>query len=210
MYQARFEGPDGEVLQAVLRLEDPSEAGVWPGGVSEALLAGLSMEGSSLALRTQVEGPAVERTLFLTFPEEGKASLEAVIERLSELPGLAPRPSETKTQHDELVGRFPQARQAWLRPGSYRAGEYRLASDFRLFSIVEPFFEAAAEQGWRIAYQVNLLRQAPGREDLRHLKKQLVGMELEEGFPESLYSLQTTIVDRLPEARFLRDLLDGA
>ncbi len=179
-----------------------------PADLSEVLLPGL-IEGASFALRTQIAERTTNRVLLLSYPASERASLEALVEELCNLPGVDAILSSSQAQHDELSAGFPPARQAWMRPGCYRAGEYLLASDFRLFSAVDPLFLAALDQGWKVAYQINVLRRSIPREDLRWLKKQLVRMELHDAFPGSLYNLQRSIVDRLPETAYLLDEVVG-
>jgi hypothetical protein len=178
--------------------------------LSEVLHSRLTAEsGLSFALRTQIAEGTIDRLLLLSCPAAARDFLEALVEELCDPAGIAAHPCESRDHHDELAGGFPAIRQAWMRPGSYRAGEYLLASDFRLFSIIEPLFLIAIDQGWKLGYQINVLRQPVAREDLRWLKKQLVRMELQEAFPGSLYDLQRSIVDRLPETTYLLDEMVG-
>jgi hypothetical protein len=210
VYLARFESPSGEILQAAVCLQLSAGAEAAQRDLSEVLHSRLTAEGGlSFAVRTQIADGRIDRLLLLSYPTKAKASLEALVQELCDPLGTAAHPCASRNQHDELAGGFPAIRQAWMRPGSYRAGEYLLASDFRLFSIIEPLFLIAVDQGWTLAYQINVLRQSAAREDFRWLKKQLVRMELQEAFPGALYDLQRSIVDRLPETAYLLDEMVG-
>jgi hypothetical protein len=86
-----------------------------------------------------------------------------------------------------------------MQPGAYNAGDYRLASDFRLMNAMGQLFETAEQLEWRVAYQINASRYLVTTEDRRVLRKQIARMELDRRFPRGLMALQESIVNRYGE-----------
>jgi hypothetical protein len=207
VYLAKFNLDGAEVCQALVLNRDMSSRDLCDAG---SQLKTLTQIADNFAVRTRQRKGQLERVWILNTNASRESDFVRELERLHEAGQVHYEVAVDKEWHDRVATDFPTKHLMWIRSGEYRAGEYALASGFRLGSVLDAYFECAVRFGWDVLYQFNAARYENCQNDQRELRKQLTRMELDDGFPRKLLNYQKSIFDRAAEPGYLVDEFVGA
>lgn len=216
MYTARYNDGQTAIVQTALRFgvvvfDSAEDASSWSAHYCKAMDALIWTSALDFAFRISLSEKRLQRELIIMTSDAREEHLQALAAGFLRLNALVDDSVELcvdQEQHDELAGSFPKLH-CWVRNAAFAHNDCQLICDFRLFPLLDRFFDLALQRGWDVSVQFNVHRYQPTAEDTRSLRKNLVHIEAENCLPARLTELQRRLVGKIDQARFLVDQFVG-
>lgn len=200
IYTAQFEHGH-QVISVVAVRRPPESATLLPAPWREILL---QPGGGGFALRLDCR--AGDRDVLLLLNASSPQEAERRVDALARAAPVAgePRPVATREEFAQVVEDLPPC-QFWLNHQGYRHGGMSLATDFRLFPLIDQLTPMPEMADTRLVYQCNCWPLSPDRERERAVRKLLAAFRLDSPFPAEIVALQSALANRLLSPGFFCD-----
>jgi hypothetical protein len=210
MYLARFEGPDGEYVQAAA-LVVPSAAGAvrhersWD-LVARQLSAAARIPRATVAHRVTFDPVAgLRHTLALTAPADQEHALREIVARLTRLDAASGGALSLPQDQRERDSWFehPGALRVCPSAETFSVGSVTLACDFRVADALDDLLIDASVGGYRLSYQLHVRSADIPAESVRVARKSMLALRELPGIPRALLDRQEQLARGLGEANAL-------
>jgi hypothetical protein len=200
IYTALFEHEGKVVAVAALR-RPPESVVLLPAPWQDVLIRAA---GGGFALRMTCSRGEKEVLLLLNASSQHVAE-QRVSALLNSLPpSEGPLHIATKEEFERIVEDLPPL-QFWLNHQGYRHGGISLATDFRLFPLIDQLAPLPVMADTRVFYQCNCSPLPPDRERERSTRKLISALRLDSPFPPAICDLQSMLANRLLKPGFFCD-----
>lgn len=204
MYLARFEGEEGCLVGAVIRIRPPApevpQASRWWSTFGSVVGAVWRVRPLGLALRVaaRADGSLIHQ-LHVLAPEGEAPALRHWVGCLTRLDRAASDSvliALDRAQHDTMAADFPR-RRARVSAPAFRVDRAWVACDFRVFPSLGRLLELARAVKIEIGVQVNLAPVDLAREIRREIKANMLALSHLAGIPEGLLEMQQALASRV-------------
>ena len=207
MYLARFEGQDGEYVQAAA-LVVPSAGATsrrerfWD-LVARQLSVAARIPRATIAHRVTFEpASGLRHLLAVTAPAEEERGLREIVARLTRLDaafGDALSLPLDQRERDSWFG-HPGAQRVCPSAETFAVGSVPLACDFRVADALDDLLIDASVGGYTLSYQVHVRAAGIPSEWIRTARKSMLALRDVPGIPQALVDRQEQLGRRLGEA----------
>lgn len=210
MYLARFEGPDGEYVQAAALVVPSAAAAVrhersWD-LVARQLSAAARIPRATVAHRVTFDPAAgLRHTLALTAPAGQERALREIVARLTRLDAAFGEALSLPQDQRERDSWFEHVGPLRLCPSAetFAVGSVPLACDFKVADVLDELLIDASVGGYALSYQLHVRAADVSAEAVRAARKSMLALREVPGIPQALLDRQEQLARCLGDANAL-------